>query len=132
MSVPLYLTIRDRLMPGPARDALVVQIPAVDRITLRDILAARVRREVDAHNQRIRSARDEPDAPYSGMLPIDRSKGTREADFEPQLHAACDAFERNAFFVLVGDRQVTTLDEPIDVVAQPTVTFIKLVPLVGG
>jgi hypothetical protein len=34
--------------------------------------------------------------------------------------------------VLVDDRQVETLDDPIDTAADRSVTFLKLVPLVGG
>jgi hypothetical protein len=52
--------------------------------------------------------------------------GVREAD------AACAAFGRNAFVMLVGDRQIEDLDEVIDLHGAPAVVFIRLVALVGG
>jgi hypothetical protein len=42
------------------------------------------------------------------------------------------AFGRNAFVVLVDDRQVAELDEEVHLRAGTRVTFLKLVPLVGG
>jgi hypothetical protein len=42
------------------------------------------------------------------------------------------AFKRNGFVVLVDDRQVTDLDEVLEVSADTEVSFVRLVPLVGG
>jgi hypothetical protein len=42
------------------------------------------------------------------------------------------AFRRNGFVVLVDERQVEDLDEVVDLFAGSVVTFLKLVPLVGG
>lgn len=41
-------------------------------------------------------------------------------------------FERNGFLVLVDGRQVSELDERIELRADSEVEFVKLVPLVGG
>lgn len=48
------------------------------------------------------------------------------------MRAALEAFERNGFILLVEDRQVETLEEEIRVRPDTQVTFLKLVPLVGG
>ena len=48
------------------------------------------------------------------------------------LETALDAFQRNGFFVLVDDRQVEGLDEEIEIRLNTTISFVKLVPLVGG
>ncbi|TMR98444.1 hypothetical protein [Nonomuraea basaltis] len=45
---------------------------------------------------------------------------------------ALEEFSRNGFLLLVGDRQVEDLGVEIDLVADPVVSFVKLVPLVGG
>ncbi len=55
-----------------------------------------------------------------------------DADPEERTRTTLDAFSRNAFVVLVDDRQVTALDEKIRLHAGSRVTFLKLVPLVGG
>ncbi|WP_329118302.1 hypothetical protein [Streptomyces sp. NBC_01465] len=54
------------------------------------------------------------------------------ADPERQFERALTAFGRNGFVVLVGERQVEELDEEIELPAGTEVTFLKLVPLVGG
>ena len=55
-------------------------------------------------------------------------------DWEQQYARAVEAFTRSGIIILVGDRQAEVLDEPVTLrLGQPLdVTFIKLVPLVGG
>ena len=48
------------------------------------------------------------------------------------MSGRCQAFTRNGFFVLVGDRQVESLDEELELKVDTDVSFVKLVPLVGG
>ncbi len=55
-----------------------------------------------------------------------------DADPEERTRTTLDAFGRNAFVVLIDDRQVTALDEKVRLHAGSRVTFLKLVPLVGG
>ncbi|GAA2711520.1 hypothetical protein [Actinoplanes palleronii] len=54
------------------------------------------------------------------------------ADPQEKTSTALAAFTRNAFVVLVDDRQVTELDDEVHLHAGSRVTFLKLVPLVGG
>ena len=56
----------------------------------------------------------------------------RKLDWEEQYQRALEAFERNGFFILVDDRQAESLDEEIEIKLRTQVSFIKLVPLVGG
>ena len=62
----------------------------------------------------------------------DKTKSRRRIDWEAQYERALAAFARNGFFVLVGDRQVEDLDEEIELKVHTEVSFVKLVPLVGG
>ena len=59
-------------------------------------------------------------------------KAKRKIDWQEQFQRACESFERNGFFVLVGDRQAVTLDENFEVKVDTEISFVKLVPLVGG
>ncbi len=61
-----------------------------------------------------------------------RMRATRRLDWERQADAAEAAFGRNGFLLLIGDRQILDLDTEIDLIADPVVSFVKLVPLVGG
>ena len=56
----------------------------------------------------------------------------RRVNPERQVALAEQAFTRNGFVVLVGDRQVEELDDEVDLSRDTEVTFLKLVPLVGG
>ena len=61
--------------------------------------------------------------------------GVRESplpDWEKQFAKAVTAFRGNGFLVLIDGRQITDLDETIRLTAQSQITFLKLVPLVGG
>ncbi|TDW86239.1 hypothetical protein EV647_6319 [Kribbella sp. VKM Ac-2566] len=82
------------------------------RITLRDLVRTRVREEVARLNA-------EPDQ-------------QRHLDWEQQADRAIEAFGRNGFFVLVDDRQVTELDEELELTADSDIRFVRLVQLVGG
>ena len=56
----------------------------------------------------------------------------RHVDWEKQYQIALTAFQRNGFFILVDDRQIEELDETITITPSTQISFIKLVPLVGG
>jgi hypothetical protein len=49
-----------------------------------------------------------------------------------QYQKAIEAFEGNGFIVLVDDYQVQELEDEIALRPETSVTFLKLVPLVGG
>ncbi|TCC06351.1 hypothetical protein E0H45_23845 [Kribbella soli] len=82
------------------------------RITLRDLVLTRVRDEVARFN----AAPDKQ----------------RHLDWERQADRAIEAFGRNGFFVLVDDRQVTELDEELELTADSDIRFVHLIQLVGG
>ena len=61
--------------------------------------------------------------------------GVRERpflDWQKQYAKAIASFNGNGFLVFIDDRQITDLDEAIQLTPQTQVTFLKLVPLVGG
>ncbi|NML50508.1 hypothetical protein HHL19_12640 [Streptomyces sp. R302] len=84
---------------------------AEERLPLRELIARRVALETGQHGQ---DAPDDPDG------------------HEAALGRALDAFSRNGFLVLVGDRQIEDLDETVALGPDTEVVFLRLVPLVGG
>ncbi|MGW6706081.1 hypothetical protein ACWGDE_14485 [Streptomyces sp. NPDC054956] len=92
---------------------------AEERLALRELIRRRIFQEV-AESEAARSRLVRPAA-----------EGGR-VDPRAQAEAAFAAFARNGFLVLVGDRQITDLDEEIDLPLGTEVTFLKLVALVGG
>ncbi|NRQ36727.1 hypothetical protein HII36_33555 [Nonomuraea sp. NN258] len=124
---------RDETATGRALDEF--SLPGLpDRITARELMRLRVREEVARYNAA-------PSHHFRGLVkPTDaeselngyRMRTTRKLDWERQADAAEAAFARNGFLLLVGDRQITDLDLEIDLTLDPVVSFVKLVPLVGG
>jgi hypothetical protein len=56
----------------------------------------------------------------------------RKIDWEEQYRRATEAFERNGFLILADDQQVENLDDEIEIRVNTEVSFVRLVPLVGG
>jgi hypothetical protein len=131
----ISVTIMDQ--SGAGRVAATITLDGVDsRITLRDLVRTRVREEVARHNAKTAGTNlfqglVMPDgaAPVPGgfLMP-----GPRRVDWEQQADRALESFRRNGFFVLVADRQVTELDEALELTADTDIRFIRLVQLVGG
>ena len=104
------------------------------RITLRELIRTRVANEVRDYNlsqpEYFRGLVQPTDAERS--LNGFRMRKRRRIDPEKQFELAIKAFYANGFIVLVNDRQVDELEEEIEIRPDTTVTFLKLVPLVGG
>jgi hypothetical protein len=129
------LTIEDRATfeLGGRGYTFVLALPA-ERLTVRELIRARVFQEVQAYNERCSRS-------FWGLVQPTEAECTlngyrlprqRRLDAEKQCQRAIEAFQRNGFLILVDDRQVSDLDEEIEVTPATRVTFLKLVPLVGG
>ena len=130
------LMIRDETATGESIHEFPLEFPN-ERITVRELIRERVYQEVSEYN--FRSRRE--GGLFRGLVqPTDaertlngfRGPKDRDIDWEAQYDRAIDAFGRNGFFILVDDRQAETLDETIEVNPSTHVSFVKLMPLVGG
>ncbi|GII79121.1 hypothetical protein Sru01_41030 [Sphaerisporangium rufum] len=127
------VTFRDETATG--KPLAEFELPALpERISARELVRLRVREEVARHNAA-------PSARFTGLVrPSEtevalngyRTGAGRRIDWERQAEIAERAFQHNGFVLLVGDRQIEDLSEVIDLTTDPVVSFIKLVPLVGG
>ena len=103
-------------------------------VTVRELIRQRVYQEVQDHN------RAQPEYFRGLVQPTDaeqtlngyKLRKRRKIDWEKQFKQAVEAFERNGFLVLVDERQAEGLDETLTLKADTQVSFVKLVPLVGG
>jgi len=130
------LKIRDETtfdLGDHADNGFLLDVPD-ERITVWELIRARVYREVYQYNV------DRPEY-FQGLIqPSDaerflngfKMRRNRTIDPERQFQMAIKAFYRNGFIVLLDDRQVDELEEEIEIRPDTTVTFLKLVPLVGG
>src|SRR5688572_3151452 len=127
------LTIHDETASGQKTNTFTLDC-LTERMTVRELIRARIYQEVQDYNLK------EPEY-FRGLVEPSQADKTlngyklrkrRKIDWKEQYEKALDAFSRNGFFVLVGDRQAATLDEEFEVKVDTEVSFVKLVPLVGG
>ena len=104
------------------------------RLTLRELIEDRVRREVQTFNEH------RPDV-YRGLVQPEESeqilngyrmKRVRELDPEQECARAVKAFENNAFLVFAGGKQLDSLEDEIDLESAGELEFVRLIPLIGG
>jgi len=131
--MPATLTVRDETTTGQSFDAITLEF-LTDHISVRELIRERVYQEVKDYNaKRPRTFRGlvqptDAEQTLNGF----KLKKPRMIDWEPQFTKACEAFEANEVIVLVDNRQAESLEEQITIQPATEVTFLKLVPLVGG
>src|SRR6185369_7046124 len=127
------LTLRDETTAGDHRAAVTLSLHE-PTITARELIRARVFEEVKAYNQKLSDWFDGLVQPEGSKPERDRFRlrEPRKLDWNEQARAALEAFDRNGFILLVDDRQIEALDEEIRVRPDTRITFLKLLPLMGG
>lgn len=128
------LTVYDETATGVKSGGFTLDF-LTERITVRELIRERVYEEVRQYNAatpeyfRGLVQPTDAEATLNGYRVRDRR---RKIDWEKQFDMALRAFEKNGFFILVDDEQVESLEETIEVQPGTQVSFIRLVPLVGG
>ena len=129
----IALRVTDETFSGKILNEIFLSV-ASELIIVQDVIKARVYSEVDKYNNLLPTY-------YNGLVqPVDaektlngfKMKEKRKIDPEKQFYIACDAFMKNAFFMLIDSVQATSLDEELMLTKNTTVSFVKLTPLVGG
>jgi hypothetical protein len=131
--VATTVTVRDETTLGETTGELTLEF-LTERVTAREVIRSRVYQEVTEYNARQAGL-------FHGLVQPRDAERTREGfrlrnprriDWAEQYESALDAFARNGFLLLVDDRQVTDLDAEIELRHNTEVSFLRLVPLVGG
>jgi len=129
--MPLTLSILYETTAGERCNAGVLQFDDAT-LTLRELIRVFVQEEVKRFNETGAEV-------FRGLVQPDESErilnGVRERpvlDWEKQFTKAIAAFKGNGFVVLLDERQITDLDETLHLTPQSQLTFLKLVPLMGG
>lgn len=132
--MPFTLTVRDETTAGDRSDAITLEFPT-EHITVRELIRERIYQEVEDYNRHAGTK------VFRGLVePSDAEKTLngvklpreRRIDWKAQFEKACEAFEKSRVLVLVGDHQAESLDETVTLTRGVEVSFLKLVPLVGG
>lgn len=127
------LKVRDETSSGEITMEFELTVLS-EKITIRDLIKQRVFDEVDNYNK------NAPDM-FRGLVQPSESeksvngfklKKRKKIDREKQFQMAIDAFGTSSLIVIVNDRQSETLEEEIIIGPRTLVSFLKLLPLVGG
>lgn len=128
-----YVTIHD-WTPGGVSQCFQMVVPK-QLLTASKLIELRVRQDVaecNKHKYKRRSAlieiTDAEDILNSQITKVNR----QQIDSDALVAAAQKGFKLNSFVMLVGERQIVDLNEVIDVSSEPKITFIRLIPLIGG
>lgn len=129
------LLIRDETTAslGKAEHTFTVHVSG-EKITVRELIRQRVTQEVQEFNTsqpavfRMLVQPSDAERTLNGF----KFQKPRFVDPAEQYKKALEAFESNGFIVLVDDYQMESLDTEITLQPETSVTFLKLVPLVGG
>lgn len=131
----ITLTVFDETTAGDRGDPIVLEF-LTEHITIRELIRQRVYQEVRDYNLNLAKQ-----PVFRGLVqPTDaertlngyKLKAKRQIDWKQQFDKAIEAFEKNQILILVDDRQATSLDEQVTITPETDVSFLKLVPLVGG
>lgn len=126
------VVVRDETATGKALAEQSLVLP--ETVTLREIIRHRVREEVARYNL-------ERGDTFVGLVqPTDteatlngyRMRAPRKLAWERQADIALAGFAGNAFFVVVGNRQLEDLDAELHLQEADDIAFVRLVPLMGG
>lgn len=127
------VTVRDETTLGETTGELTLAFLA-ERVCAREIIRSRVYQEVTEYNARQAGL-------FRGLVQprdAERVRGgflmrtPRRIKWEEQYEEALNAFAGNRFLLLIDDLQVTDLDAEIEIRHDTRISFLRLVPLVGG
>lgn len=129
----ISIAVHDELRPGQRTHSFRLELTG-QRLSACELITRRVKDEVERVN------RERPVTFRMLVQPTDAEvslngyalRPSRPIDWKVQVEKACEAFERNGFLLLVDNRQVESLEEELTLRSDSEVTFLKLVPLVGG
>ena len=125
--------IKDETAGGKTTGEIDVRFNT-ELISVKDIIKARVTAEVEAYNNKMPEYFNGLVQPNEAEKTINgfKLKQKRKIDAEKQCYTALDAFNKNAYFVLIDNIQADSLEQMIVINKNTEISFIKLTPLVGG
>ena len=131
----IALNITDEAMFGLTQPSYTITLNfPKNHISVRELIETRVREEVENYNAKQPEVFNMLIQPSLAERVLNgfRFKEKKKINWREQYEKAIHAFDRNGFIVLVDEIQVESLDQIIEIEPQTSVTFLKLVPLVGG
>jgi hypothetical protein len=129
------ITIGDESVGGSTY-TMTLSVPS-ESITVRELIRARVYQEVAEYNDRQPSEFRLLVQPTDSEQTLNgfRMRKTRKVnriDPDEQFDRAVQAFQGNGVILLIDNKQAESLEQRVRLTSETRVTFLRLVPLVGG
>jgi hypothetical protein len=126
----IRVTVKDQVHSRPAGASLVLAWQSGMPMRLSDLIRERVRMEMDR-------CADESCVTGRPLVEVrkiagDNLPGAADETLESAVAVALEGFRRNAYFLTIDGRQVTDLNAEIAITPTTDITFVRLLPLVGG
>ncbi len=147
--MPVSVEIHSRVMGSEADLSAVLLEIFEEQITLAELIRRTVEEQVHtllaarradaAQGQRLLDRQYMTDAEIAAQahrgavrFPGATSRGVPTIHVAREVARAQAAFREGKFVIFTGDRRLTDLDEPLSFTEQTTITFLRVMPLVGG
>ena len=131
----MKILIKDTTLSGKATNTVEVEF-SEQEVSVQEIIEQRVAAEVANYNKRKEEYFNGLVQPTATERTLNgykfKDRNRKSIDVEKQIYIALDAFQKNAYFILVDDQQVEDLDQRIFLKEGSAISFLKLTPLVGG
>jgi hypothetical protein len=124
----LTISIKDESLQGTQLSWQLAMLE--EQTTLREIIRRRLYQDVREYQAQKRSQSLCLLSPTS--LCQTSAEPLPQLDWQKYYKQAINAFKKRSYIVIIDDQQITQLDTPITLNEQSTVTFLKLIPLIGG
>lgn len=122
-------------VPGGARsvaaEVWLDPAPRTVRELIRRCLEQEVARQHPSPPPKAVTLRVQPEE-AERLLNGERSLKQPLLDVEEQFRKACQAFQAQRVILLIGERQALALEEAVELAPGCEITFLRLVPLMGG
>lgn len=119
------VVVVDETTAGARVEGLVLEFFA-PKITVRTLIESRIAAEVESH------AAERLEARGGWTALVTPSAGVSRVDVGKQVETAVRAFETGRLLVLLPGGQAESLEDTLSLEEDAEVTFLRLVPLVGG
>jgi hypothetical protein len=127
------VAVRDETTAGGTINELTLDF-LVERVAVRELIRSRVYQEVTEYNARTPGLFRGLVQPTEAERVLNgyRLARGRRIDWQAQYERALDAFTYSRFLLLVDGQQLDDLDTKVELRPDTVVSFLRLVPLVGG
>ncbi len=126
----MLIEILDKTLPGDISNSFKIELKEIT--TPQEIISIRVKEEIKNYNKKSGDKLQSLVRPLAKETYLNGHKKKKEIDVEKQIYVALEAFQKNGFFILVDDQQISELDQKVQLKKDSSISFIKLTQLVGG